>query len=356
MVYGIPGRGQGGVAAPVLGRVGALRVRDGRGAVARGRRRGRCTRCAWRRSSTSSPPSGSATSRIPEWAWEAVAASWRRQRPARLRPLRPALRRRRPGQAAGVQRRHPHHAARGVDPAVALAEGRPSRRRPVELAAREARRAVGRDPRGGCPATTSTSPGRAATPPARTTSRSATCRRRRPRRGSTRSGCRSRTSAGTRRWSASSTSKRHFDVGGVQALPVGVGAHRRLRQARARRRCPRRCGSSRCGRRCCPTRRCSRCCGRCTPATPTCCPPTSTSPGMLTEYVRKPRLGPGGRQHRDRRAGLGDADRRRLRRGGLRLPALRPAARVRRLPARAGRVDRRRHRRRASASARPSGW
>ena len=57
--------------------------------------------------------------------------------------------------------------------------------------------------------------------------------------------------------------------------------------------------------------------------------------------------GPRGRQHPIVAPGHGAPDRRRLRRGGLRLPALRPAARVRRLPSRAGRLDRRRHRGRA---------
>ena len=59
------------------------------------------------------------------------------------------------------------------------------------------------------------------------------------------------------------------------------------------------------------------------PGHPNLLPAYLDQPGLLTEYVRKPRLGPRGRQHRDRLAGLGDADRRRLRRGGLRLPALR---------------------------------
>ena len=60
----------------------------------------------------------------------------------------------------------------------------------------------------GLPSGECTSPGRRATRRARTTSRSATCRRPRPRPGSTPSGWRSRTSAGTRRSTASSTSRR----------------------------------------------------------------------------------------------------------------------------------------------------
>ena len=92
------------------------------------------------------------------------------------------------------------------------------------------------------------------------------------------------------------------------------------------------------------------------PGHPNLLPAYLDQPGLLTEYVRKPRLGREGANISIVAPGTEHADRRRLRRGGLRLPALRPAARVRRLPPRAGRVDRRRRPRPGWASARPSGW
>ena len=343
LVYGIPGRGQGGVAAALLGRVGALR-------------RSRWTRCSRSRPTSSSLHSMCleavehvvTTERFRDFAHPRVALGGRRgvvaaQRPARLRPLRPALRRRRPGQAAGVQRRHPHHAAGGVDPAVALAAGRPPRRRPVELAAREARRALGRDRARGCPATR----------------------------------CYFTWSRGD------STGEDHVTVGYLQEtaaeagldtdragdrghrLGLVAGALRRPRRALH----DRRSSSSTRGSGCSPTTSastCSRSAARdavARAAVEGAAVQQGAAGGAVGDVPRPPqpaarlprpardahRVRPqaaaraGGRQHRDRRAGLGDADRRRVRRGGLRLPALRPAARVRRLPARAGRVDRRRH-------------
>ena len=356
MVYGIPGRGQGGVAASVLGRVGALHVLDGRGAR-RSRPTSRsCTRCAWRPSSTSSPPSGSATSRIPEWT-----------------PGRPS--RRRGGAATRTSTAASTCATTARGPAKLLEynadtpttlleasilqwhwlQGHPPRRRPVELAAREARRAVGRDPRRGCPATTcyftwsrgdATGEDHITVGYLQETAAEA---------GLDTVGL----SIEDIGWDAVADAvrrpRRALHVAGVQALPVGVGAHRRLRQARARARSPRRCGWSRCGRRCCPTRRCWRCCGRCTPATPTCCPPTSTSPGCSPSTSASP--GSGGRARTSRSS----------RRARRRRPAASTARRAtstsssRRCRsstatgprwARGSSVTPRR----ASASARPSGW
>ena len=182
MVFGTPGRGEGGAPAAVLGRVGALRVRDGRDPLPGGRRRGRALDVP-----AGGGPRGHHRA-VPRLRAARVVLGGRRgvlaaQRPARLRPVRPALRRRRPGQAAGVQRRHPDHAARGVDPAVELAQGHPPRRRPVELAAREAGRALGRAEGPAARRRRVLHLVGAATPPARTTSPSATCRRPRPRPG-----------------------------------------------------------------------------------------------------------------------------------------------------------------------------
>ena len=90
-------------------------------------------------------------------------------RPAHLRPLRPALRRPRAVQDAGVQRGHPDHAARGVDPAVVLAQG-PSTRTTTSgtPCTRSSSSAGARSPRS-CRPASCTSPGRRATRRARTT-------------------------------------------------------------------------------------------------------------------------------------------------------------------------------------------
>ena len=130
-------------------------------------------------------------------------------------------------------------------------------------------------------------------------------------------------------------------VDGLQALPVGVGAHRRLRQARAHVAARDAVAGAAVEGDRCSNKALLAVLWEMYPGHPNLLPAYLDEPGMLTEYVRKPRLGRRGREHRDRLAGVGDADRRRLRRGGLRLPTLRAAARVRRLPARAGRVDRR---------------
>ena len=341
-----PAAAQGGVAAAVLGRVGALRLLDGRDPR------------PWRPTSRSAldVPGGRRPRRhhraVPRLraarvAWEAVAASWRRSDPHVYGRF--DLRYDGGGPAKLLEY--------NADTPTTLLEasilqwywlqGRPPRRRPVELAAREARRALGRRSRARLPGDDvhftwsrgdATGEDHVTVGYLQETAAEA---------GLDTVGL----SIEDIGWDAALDRfvdlEEAPDGGGVQALPLGVGAHRRLRQARRSAACPRRCGSSRCGRRCCRTRRCSRCCGRCTPATPTCCPPTWTSPGLLTEYVRKPRLGREGANISIVAPGTEIADRRRLRRGGLRLPALRPAARVRRLPPRAGRVDRRRRRRRA---------
>ena len=216
--------------AAVLGRVGALRVRDGRDPLPGGRRRGRALDVP-----AGGRPRGHHRA-VPRLRAARVVLGGRRgvlaaQRPARLRPVRPALRRQRPGQAAGVQRRHPDHAARGVDPAVELAQGRPSRRRPVELAAREAGRALGR----------------AEGPAARRRRLLHLVLRRLHRRGPRhrrlpagdrgrgraehgRAGHRGRRLG--RHPGPLRRPRRGADGRGVQALPLGVGARRRLRQAR----------------------------------------------------------------------------------------------------------------------------
>ena len=120
---------------------------------------------------------------LPEWCWEGVAASWRRSDPHVYGRF--DLRYDGGGPAKLLEY--------NADTPTTLLEASilqwnwlkdiAPRRRPVELAAREAGGALGGADRAGCPATTCTSPGRAATPPARTTSPSATCRRPRPRPG-----------------------------------------------------------------------------------------------------------------------------------------------------------------------------
>ena len=283
---------------------------------------------------------------IPEYAWEGVAASWKRSDPHVYGRF--DLRYGGDGPAKLLEY--------NADTPTTLLEASilqwnwlkdtHPERRPVELHPREARRAVDADQGDAARRRHLLHLVAGATPPARTTSPSGTCRRPRPRPGSTPSGWRSRTSAGTPRWTASSISKRPFDGRGLQALPVGVGAHRRLRQARAAQ--PPRDAVARAAVEGDPVQQGPA--GRAVGDVPR--PPQPAArlsrPARDAHRVRaQAPAGPGGRQHLDRLARLGDRDARRVRRGGLRLPALRPAARVRRLPARAGRVDRRRRLRRA---------
>ncbi|CAA9380658.1 MAG: bll2198; hypothetical protein, partial [uncultured Pseudonocardia sp.] len=327
-------------AAPVLGRVGALHVLDGRGALAGGRRRGAARDVPQRRR-----PGGHHRAvprlRHPRARLGGGGGVVAAQRPARLRALRPALRRVGPGEAAGVQRRHPHHAAGGVAAAVVLAQGRPPRRRPVELPAREARGALGWDQG----------------PAARQRAALHLVGRRHLRRGPRHR----RLPAGDRRGGR----VRHRrpghrghrlgrpagpvrrprgvgDGGGVQALPVGVGRQRRLRQARAAQ--PARDPVDRAAVEDDPVQQ-----GDPRgavgdvpgPPQPAARPPRPARPAHRVRPQAPPR--PRGRQHHRRRCRLGGRDGRCVRRGGFRLPAPRPAPRVRRLPARAGRLGRRRH-------------
>ena len=186
---------------------------------------------------------------LPEWSWEAVAASWKRHDPHVYGRFDLRYDGRGPCKMLEYNADTPDHAARGVDPAVVLAQGHPPRRRPVELAAREARRALGRDR------------GRAAA--ARGALHLVVRRRHRrgPRDGRLPAGDGRRGRARHRR-----AGDRGHRLGlgarplrrprggpdgrGLQALPLGVGAQRRLRQARRSAASPRRCGSSRCGSRC----------------------------------------------------------------------------------------------------------
>ena len=170
---------------------------------------------------------------------------------------------------------------------MVLAEGHPPRRRPVELAAREAGRALGRDRRPAAPARGALHAGPRPTPPARTTSPRPTCRRPPPRPGSTPSGWPSRSSAGTRRSTGSSISKRPRSTRSSSSTrgsgcSATTSASTRCAACRGTR------GSSRCGRRCCRTRRCSRCSGRCTRGTRTCCPPPWATPGCSPSTSASP--------------------------------------------------------------------
>ena len=92
---------------------------------------------------------------------------------------------------------------------------------------------------------------------------------------------------GRRRSTGSSTSRRPRWPGSSSSTP-GSGCSATTSASTSSAACPRRCGSSRCGRRCCRTRRCWRCCGSCTPATPTCCPPTWTSPACSPSTSASP--------------------------------------------------------------------
>ncbi len=85
---------------------------------------------------------------LPEWCWEQVAASWKRHDPHLYGRFDLRYDGSGSREAAGVQRRHPDDAARGEHLPVVLAQGRLRRLPgPVELAAREAGRAVGGDRR-----------------------------------------------------------------------------------------------------------------------------------------------------------------------------------------------------------------
>ena len=223
---------------------------------------------------------------LPEWSWQPIAESWQPVRPPRLRPLRPALRRLRPAKLLEYN----------ADTPTSL----------LEAAGRSGTgwRSSSPTPTSGTRCTSGSStagrplgtllPGRCTSPSPRPTSPARTIHRRLPA-GDRRRGGAAHRGAGDRGdrlgpGRALRRPGRAADQGDVQALPLGMVFDDDVRPARrAGRR--RRCGSSRRGRCCSPTRRSSRSCGRSTPATPTCCPPISTTPRELTEYVRKPRLG-----------------------------------------------------------------
>ena len=124
--------------------------------VQRGDRRARCSACS------------SSRTEFEEFVIRSLGGG----RAEHLRPVRPGLRRRRPAEAAGVQRRHADRPARGGGRPVVLAQGHRRARRPVQQHPRAADRGLA----GACASATT---GRSTSPPwrasSRTTSPSSTC-------------------------------------------------------------------------------------------------------------------------------------------------------------------------------------
>ena len=291
MVYGTPGRGAGRRRAPVLGRVGALR------------------RSRWTRSSSleadvelvhsmclEAVDHVVTTERfrdfaIPEYAWEGVAASWRRTTrtstagstcatTAAARPScwsttptpRPRCWRRRSCSGTGSRTSTPTTTS-GTRCTRSSSSGGP----------RSA---------GGCPATTSL----------HLVVRR--LHRRGPRHGRLPAGDRGR--GGARHDRAGDRGRRlgrvagplrrprrGLHVRGVQALPLGVGAHRRLRQARARS-LPETLWLEPLWKSLLSNKALLAVLWEMYPGHPNLLPAYLDQPGLLTEYVRKPRLGPEG--------------------------------------------------------------
>ena len=103
-----------------------------------------------------------------------------------------------------------------------------------------------------------------------------------------------------------------------------MGAHRRLRQARALRSLPETLWLEPLWKALLSNKALLAVLWEMYPGHPNLLPAYLDQPGMLTEYVRKPRLGREGANIAIVSPGSEIADRRRVRRGGLRLPALRP--------------------------------
>ena len=193
-----------------------------------------------------------------------------------LRPVRPLVRRQRPAEDAGVQRRHADLAARGGDHPVVLAHRHPARRGPVEQPPRAARSPPG----AGSARSSPPGPVHFAWSNLEETFEDLmtvgyladTAHQ---------AGLDVRVAADARHRlgrAALPRQRRRPDQHDLQALPVGVDAGRAVRAARARRRAPRPPGWSRRGSCCCRTRRCWRCSGSSTRGTSCCCRHTWTGP------------------------------------------------------------------------------
>ena len=106
-----------------------------------------CTRCAWTSSSEVIDERMFGLFLIPPRVRGPGRPQLGGGRAERLRPVRPRLRRRRPAEAAGVQRRHADGAARGGGRPVVLAQGHRRARRPVQQHPRAADRGLAGRPR-----------------------------------------------------------------------------------------------------------------------------------------------------------------------------------------------------------------